>query len=340
MSEIKKYGAIDIAKFVAAIFVICIHFPLVKQTDNLFLYYTKLVTSGSIARIAVPFFFLCGGFFLYRKTSYANFSFKPTIKYIKRIFFLYAIWSLIYLTWHIVNIINNPLSIFEYIKNFILTTDRVHLWYLKGLGIAVLLVSSLLWLKIKPQVILLISFLFYIIGLLGCGYYGVLFARYEEFWLLKWYFETFETTRNGLFFGFFFVSLGMYLAYSGINISKTKSLVLFIISLVLLITETVIIDFLGWVEMYDIQFFLIPATLFIFLFLKNIEVKDNETLNVVRKISTLMYLSHPFVAKLFWFISIPAPFSFIVFTIATIAFSYGVVRLSEKEKFKWLKTFY
>ena len=59
----RKYAAIDIAKYVSALLVVCIHtypFYEISKTFNTFFMQT-------ICRIAVPFFFTTSGFFFFRK---------------------------------------------------------------------------------------------------------------------------------------------------------------------------------------------------------------------------------------------------------------------------------
>ena len=342
----KKYNSIDIVKFIAALLVIMIHIPLVDDSHNIIFYYFKLFTSHSISRIAVPFFFICSGFFLYKKTVNV-FSLKPSKKYLKRILFLYLFWSLIYLISDIKELINDPASLLTHIQKFILVTDTRYLWYLHGLIIAVVLTSLLLYLKVKPRKILFISSLFYIVGLLGSSYYGILFKNIEEFILIKWYYNVFESTRNGLFFGFFFVSLGMNIAYKDINLSKNKTTIFLVISLILLLFETFMISYFEISNMYDIQIFLIPTTLFMFLLVKNIDVKDGVIVNNLRSISTLMYLSHMLINKTISWTDIyklpviyNTPIRYLVVSVLTILFSILIVKLSNINKLSWLNKIY
>ena len=59
----KKYGAIDIAKYVSALLVVCIHtFPFYEVSVRLNAYWIQ-----TVCRLAVPFFFVSSGFFFFRK---------------------------------------------------------------------------------------------------------------------------------------------------------------------------------------------------------------------------------------------------------------------------------
>ena len=65
----KKYNAIDIAKLICSFLVIAIHIKPFGATDNNILIYINDGIQNFIARIAVPFFFISSGYFLYKKSS-------------------------------------------------------------------------------------------------------------------------------------------------------------------------------------------------------------------------------------------------------------------------------
>lgn len=59
----KQYAAVDIAKYVSALLVVCIHtFPFIDINEMLNTYFIQ-----TICRLAVPFFFMISGYFLFRK---------------------------------------------------------------------------------------------------------------------------------------------------------------------------------------------------------------------------------------------------------------------------------
>ena len=100
MSEIqvarKNYNGIDVAKFICSILVIAIHVDPFATSDNSTLQQLHFFLSQYIARIAVPFFFIAAGYFLFRKTSPDSFDLRPVRKYIGRIVRLYVLWSILY----------------------------------------------------------------------------------------------------------------------------------------------------------------------------------------------------------------------------------------------------
>ena len=96
----RQYNAIDAAKFFCAILIVTIHFPplgnaavspLAQAVNSFFRSY--------LGRIAVPFFLLSAGFFLFRKTASQPFSAAPSKAYVLRILRLYVLWTILYLPW-------------------------------------------------------------------------------------------------------------------------------------------------------------------------------------------------------------------------------------------------
>ena len=180
-----------------------------QSSTNIFAYLNFGLCQG-LCRIAVPLFFIFNGFFLYRKTPIDKFSLEPTKKYLLHIFRLYLLWNLIYFPLNLMSILKNSKGIIygfvKYIKN-ITCVGYYHLWYLNALLFAVALISFLLYKKWSPKKILFTSSIFYIIGLLGDGYYRVISPLFDVPYIgdtLNLYFKIFSTTRNGLFFAFFF----------------------------------------------------------------------------------------------------------------------------------------
>ena len=175
-----KYNSIDMAKLICSILVVMIHIaPFGIQTSTNILSYLNFGLSQCLCRIAVPLFFIFNGFFLYRKAPIEKFPVQYSKKYFFHILRLYLLWSLIYFPLNLIkSILNNPKGIIygfaSYFKDLICVGSYTHLWYLNALLFAVALISFLLHKKWTPKKILFASSFFYIIGLLGDGYYGVI----------------------------------------------------------------------------------------------------------------------------------------------------------------------
>lgn len=348
-----KYNSIDMAKLICSILVVMIHIaPFGKQTSTNILSYLNFGLSQCLCRIAVPLFFIFNGFFLYKKTPLEKFSIQYSKKYFFHILKLYLLWSLIYFPIKLIGILNNPKGIVYgfvgYFKDLICVGSYTHLWYLNALLFAVALISFLLHKKWTPKKILLTSSFFYIIGLLGDGYYGIIspllqFPFVGE--IINIYFKIFSTTRNGLFFAFFFVSLGMILSGKEIKISRKKSLFFFILSLFLLYTEVFVITHFDIAKDRNILLFTIPSALFCFLYLKKVKLKDTK--RNIRKISSLIFYSHVWVIKMVSYCSKilgihiqSTPLPFLIVLTVTILISIIAIKISNTKKFGWLKNIY
>ena len=65
LSEKKEYRALDFLKFVAAFLVVAIHIPPFEEIAPVFSHEFQQV----ICRMAVPFFFVCTGYFIGEKIT-------------------------------------------------------------------------------------------------------------------------------------------------------------------------------------------------------------------------------------------------------------------------------
>ena len=152
------------------------------------------------------------------------------------------------------------------------------------------------------------------------------------------------TTRDGLFEGFLFVGIGMLFAYGIISISKKKSFICFIISLILLGIEVYVVKALSFARAYDMYIFLVPTTIFGFSYVVQVSLEDRPIYGILRIISSLVFYLHLWIAeiveKILELISMSLTQSGIIFImtlLVTILVSVIVVEQAEKPGFKWLK---
>lgn len=349
-------NSIDLAKFICSILVVMIHIAPFGNTEipNL-KSYLNFYIQNCLARIAVPFFFVTSGYYLYRKSSRSNFDLGPTKQYVKKIFRLYLIWTLIYFPLVFNDFFKNQKGIFyaviTYIRNFIFTGSYTQLWYLNALIFAVILVSFLLYNKVAPQKIIICSAIMYIIGLFAQSWFG--FIRplnniFPFFWkMLKVFERVIVTTRNGLFEGFLFITIGMYFALFEIRIEKKRALKGLITCMVLLFLEVSILQFCHFIRKHDMYLFLVPATLFGFCFVREIKLPDKPIFRTLRILSSLIFYLHlwigALVGRLLRSISGTLEESFLKFILTllmTVLCSYIVFICSNRPGFKWLKKLY
>ena len=350
----KQNNAIDLAKFICAVFVVAIHVaPFGTADGTTVIGYLNFFIQDYLARIAVPFFFITSGYFLFRKTDKSNFDIKPAKQYVFKLIKLYLIWSLIYLPVRLGSVFTDKKGIIHgiitYFKDFIFSTSYSHLWYLNALIFATVLISLLLYKRVKPAYIIAGGVIFYFIGLFGQSWFGFLEPLRGTFiWdILKSVQSLITTTRDGLFDGLVFVGIGMIFAFYEIKLSKKQALSGLAISLILLFIESFGLQFFGYSRSHDTYLFLVPTAFFLFAAVRNIQLPDNREYKKMRTLSSLIYFIHPWIkiilGAITYVIFKKQAIFFISFALTfAIAFflSSAVMKLSEKPKGKWLKNLY
>jgi len=356
MSSKQNYNAIDIARVIFAILVVSAHVkPLGNVDEDSFLGIINFFIQKYMARIAVPFFFVSSGFFLYRKMYNKREIRQVSVAYIKRLLRQYFIWSIIYLPLSVEEFLGHKWgwyhSIKIYIRNVIFAGSFIHLWFLPALVFSIILVSFMLIHDIHPKVIVLVAFLFYIMGLLGQSWYGMILpikGAWPELWTaLKRVGAIIVTTRDGLFDGFLYVAIGMYLAVRNVRLKMTTAIEYFCMSMVAMLAEVLLLQYIGFICAYEMFLFAVPATLFLFLFLIELYLNENDIYKDLRIISKIIYFSH------FWiYVAIKRLFSkihqsmadsclvFIFTLLFAFLLSFVVMKVSRNKMFSWLKILY
>lgn len=215
----KHYNSIDLLKFLMSFFVIAIHTA-----------YDQVLLMRLICPWVVPMFFVISGFLLQRRISMQrsvevcgkrveNLLGGVINSYIIKLVKLYILWTLLYLplTFYGSCVVesNSLLRAFALFCRNVIFTGENHmswpLWYLLALIWASFLVKIMLKWKMKVEWILISGLC---LTLIGWGVKYVLETEHADDCLEKIVFvykKTFVGTRNGLFVGFGFVSVGMFL---------------------------------------------------------------------------------------------------------------------------------
>ncbi len=352
----RTYPAIDLFKFICSILVVAIHVPPFGSNENAGI--TTWLNYGVqqyIARIAVPFFFIASGFFLFRKISFSNFSCSISNKYALRILRLYLTWTLIYAPFIIKKIVGSPKGILygviEFGRDFVFRGSISHLWYLSALIVAVLLLSLLIRYKVDIKLILAAGVFLYIIGLFAQSWFGLIEPLRDAspmIWgFLRGVKKIIGTTRNGLFEGFLFVAIGMCFAQCNIQISIKKSVIGFIVSMILLAIEMVVLYRLNAIREHDMYLLLVPAAFFAFSIAKEIRLPESEIYKVLRIMSSLIYYSHILIRKVVEVLlmkirdDLPDTCLFFLLTLlVTSIMSYTIYYLTKSKRFSVLKYLY
>ena len=222
-----RIASIECGRFLAIVAVMMIHsspfanpFDPTLWSEPFYLYLGGAI--NQLCRFAVPFFFLCSGFFLQPKLEGAG-RWGALWRYCRPLLLLWVSWSLLYLL-----IPFNPLAVADsgYLAAMapqwqMLLADplnqwwvggMVHLWFLPALMLAALLLSLSYHLGALRWALWLGSVL-YLLALAG-GSYGK--PIFDGEWALL--------TRNGPFFSLLFVALGALVRERGLHMASSVAL--------------------------------------------------------------------------------------------------------------------
>ena len=91
--HIQSYPMIDVMKIFMVIMVIALHANPLSDYS----FWGNYMITQCLTRVAVPFFFIAAGFFLFRKMTLESLDGAAVRSYVICILRLYCIWCLIYL---------------------------------------------------------------------------------------------------------------------------------------------------------------------------------------------------------------------------------------------------
>lgn len=344
MAMVRKneYVAVDLGKLICSFMVMAIHFPGLQECGNIF--YTIFV--GGLCQFAVPFFFVCSGFFVANKTD----SFEHTYGYVARIFILYLIYSFvnglyIYRQYH--SLSGGLLKkLIVFFRDFFLVGSFLQLWYLLAVMYAVgILFIFVHYLKLKPDTLLGLGVVIFMIGvavnwLMGnpCGV--VVIDK-----LVSAYSKIFATTGNGLFIGLPYVAIGYYFRVREVCCPPKYSFSLFAGTCALLI----------WTKLSPQESFrldvvrsglLMLGTAALFNFLKDVELTINLSYfaQQCRNVSTVVFGTHMIVKNAVRYLlelcglEIDQALQYVLVIFAVVLVGNSVVILSKR--FKMLNNLY
>ena len=354
LEEKNKYDLINFWRFISSILVVAIH-TVTRHQD---LGYFIVVFS----RIAVPFFFICSGYFLYNKLYENNKDVrrKNIYKYIKNIFSIYFLWSIIYLIFNY-NVyfgnINFIKEIILLIRSFLFIGISGHLWYLSALCFSVYLLYLLIWkLQFKFEHICIISILLYIFSSSGDLYYGLID---NTIWgkFINVYIFFFGSVGTSFMQGLIFIVMGIGIRKYSLANKIKRPIIVVAISYVLFIIEHITLRYFNVISRdSNTSIFLLVLAPYIFITLLKYESKYNfkwvqKYSNVFKDISLTIYLIHPLiisiVSKLFGIMNInelqyESYIKFILVSLISIIISLVVNKVkvyNNDKKIKYIKSY-
>lgn len=276
---------------------------------------------------------------------------KAERQQVVRIIKLYLIWSLIYLPlWMIDNRESLHDQIGNYIQHFLFDGSYWHLWYLPSLAFAIIFLGLLKkLLKNDIRLILGCTLMLYLIGLTGDSYSGIFQKIPLVNCLLHYYRKIFLTTRNGLFYGVFFYSVGYYLDYWDSRIPETRKTVTIsvagiIIGVLITCVENAVLLTIGNPMRQNMYIGTAVMAVCVVLLMKNLKIGISNNLAVlIRRLSTIIYMIHigvfAFVNILARYIGIEEKSFFIIVAkwLGTTLLALIICKMMEIKKLRILK---
>ena len=282
MTQTGGYPALDAFRLIAAILVIAIHTSPLSDISST----ADFILTRIIARIAVPFFFMISGFFLFKDGTDK----EMLKKFLKSTAVLYAVSIILYLPVNIYSgYFSTDMLLPNIIKDLVFDGTFYHLWYLpaalSGGFIAWLLID-----KLGSKKAAVIALALYVIGLLGDSYYGLTAQVPALKCIYGHMFEIFDYTRNGLFFAPIFFVAGALA--QNIRISRLKSALIACGAFALMLFEGLLLHRAQYQRHDSMYIMLVPCVLFLFLLFMSVRGKRFKLL---RDMSVYIYILHPMV---------------------------------------------
>ena len=346
--EKKIYSFVDVLKFVFSFFIIMIHVDLFSDINESVYYFSANI----LTRIAVPFFFAASGFFFAKSFEYSKqkriAKTKSNVKRLRktewRIIVLYVIWSFIYLFvampfnydgWSFRNIV-------DYAISSVIRCSFYHLWYVYALVFAYPILYIMMRF-LSRKVITIVSVMMYVTGVF-VNSYSHLFDNVA----INTISEKIDSVAvsylitNIVFRAVPLMWLGICVAQKRRESKKLVCLLIAFAGFGLLVAENLILNKMtdGAATGHYI-FSTLIVTYFLMMFAVQSRVKiKKETSARLRNMSTLIYCLHAMIQLIFSRILLPELNSIIQFLLTatvTTAISAGIVFVSEKKKFRFLR---
>lgn len=229
---------VDAVKLIAAFFVVCIHTRTISELDN-FEQGSISFIIDNIARFAVPFFFMAGGYHINFNNG------RKLAKRLLTVTLVCALWSVVFYFIREQHHLSYPTFFFsayedtnvlwnKLYKIFFYGYER-HLWFFPAYIIAAVLI---LLLRKQTALVLLLAILLYGIGLTG-QQFKFIYPEQVEFLPMsfhQWLQQT-NITRSGLFFAFPCMSVGFIMRQISSRIEPVSPVLFFVIVLLLLLLQ-------------------------------------------------------------------------------------------------------
>ncbi len=344
MAQRKQYNGLDIVKFFLAV--------LVAERHVVQVYFDasskwRILLNNWLSNLAVPVFFTIAGFFLFQKLEEGKTkdNQRQVFRYCRRILWMYLIWTLLYLPTDLENWLGDGQitgsEILSWLQSFLFCSTIPQLWYLPALAVGCFLVWFAWEKGAKLWQILAVGFLLLLCGyLMDNWYYNQRFPEILQTAVTS-YRQIFITPRNGIFYGIFYIAMGLLFAKTAWRMPTWCAWTGFLFFVWCMYLEVMKITDAG--SNTNFVFFAAPAAYCLFTAASAVNGKTSRLYPRLRGMSQWIYLSH------FYFFYIlrwtqkwnPIPFNSKTITVmiigAVLLLSAVLVLWSEHRSGKWLK---
>lgn len=342
MEKKQQFYGLDILKFVMAVLVAARHMIQVfYAADSKW----RLLVGSWLSNLAVPVFFIIAGFLLFRKVpepfSERRSGRNTVFVYCWRILKLYLLWCVIYWPIDIYNWYHGVESVREfvihYIRSFFFSSTIAQLWYLPALIVACLIVWACYRCGMRIWQILAVTGTLFVMGCIGDNWYFTQYLPQNWQQLIYVYGQHFMTMRNGVFYGSFYVCLGLLFA------KKSWKLPLWMAAAGSLVFVYAAYREVRHCQNINMVFMAAPAACCLVETALQLRLKDRKLYPRLRAMSEWVYLSHFY---FFYVFSWTAPWNPVPLTERNIAllifvpmalFAWCMACLAERERFRWIR---
>ena len=295
--------ALDLMKFIMAYAVVLLHCHAFIDNNEL----VDFFVTDVLTRIAVPFFFICSGWLLFRKMPVGEIDFSRIRKSLNRLFKMYFWWTIIYIPLICYEIINSSCdckqivkNIIIFLRNCVMVGSYYHFWFLLSLMFGILLTTWMVKKQWNYKRMFLFVGLLYSITLFAHSYYGVFLWLFPQdsfgFYIVHKLSKIFVTPR-GFGMGPIFVLIGNWIAWHQHRWSLMKIKWFCLLFGIFYFIEAMLTYYMG-VNPHNGQSYimLVPLSLFVFMYVARVDIKlskEGKVFRRLRQISMIVYCIHP-----------------------------------------------
>lgn len=292
----KNYAAIDVAKYISALLVVCIHtYPLYELSPSANLFFLQ-----AVCRIAVPLFFTVSAFLFFSKIDPSAgmrdlLNLGELKHYLRRLALLYGVWTILYLpyTFLLWRSAGFQLSfVLRWVFDCFFNGSYYHLWFLPALMLGTIIVY-VLYTNLSLRKGMLVAAAAYVLGM-AMNVYGSLLSQIPLVQTLyQAYMSVFTTARNGIFFAPVFLFAGIYLKTFR-EVYNRREYLLGIASFYgALLVEEGIAYLCGMMQdLTSMYLMLVPLVYFLVGALLQVQRAPSYLCRFLRQSSLLIYVSH------------------------------------------------